>query len=138
MIEQPDVFVEGDKEAELDISGFSTEAGCANIYSIHVTERGDYQITMEVSSDLSEIAQVNMTMYSGRTVKGSIAMTGNGGEHVLKELRMDAYVSQNPYVNFFFAQSGMKVHRITIKYIGMIGFRPLLNNKKDEEKEDEQ
>ena len=131
---QPDVSVGKEGAVDLDIEGFRTEAGSADIYAVHAGVPGDYTITMYVSSDLAENAQINMTLSSGGTVKGSFTLFGTGGKTVEKELPLDAYVTQDPFICFYFAQSGMKVDRITIEYAGERGFRPELERRKDKEK----
>ncbi len=131
---QPDVSVGKEGAVDLDIEGFRTEAGSADIYAVHAGVPGDYTITMYVSSDLAENAQINMTLSSGGTVKGSFTLFGTGGKTVKKELPLDAYVTQDPFICFYFAQSGMKVDRITIEYAGERGFRPELERRKDKEK----
>ena len=62
--------------------------------------------------------QTTMTMYDSGTVKGSMTLIGGNGEHVTRELRFDGYGMMYPYLNFYFAQSGMTVHRIVVEHRG--------------------
>ena len=103
---------------ELDVSALHTEAGSANVYPLHIHGYGEYAVTVEASTETGDVSQTTMTMYDSGTVKGSMTLIGGNGEHVTRELRFDGYGMMYPYLNFYFAQSGMTVHRIVVEHRG--------------------
>ncbi len=117
MYDQPGAEI-GEEPVELDVSGLHTEAGSANVYPLHIHGYGEYAVTVEASTETGDVSQTTMTMYDSGTVKGSMTLIGGNGEHVTRELRFDGYGMMYPYLNFYFAQSGMTVHRIVVEHRG--------------------
>jgi beta-glucosidase len=102
-----------DPVTELDITDLKTEAGSYNLYTMHMTVQGMYDVEMHLRSVGSELSQTTVNVLINSTVKGSITLKGTG-EWETRSVRVDAVFQKDNYIGIHFAQTGLEVDRIRL------------------------
>ena len=106
---------EKDGCCRLDVSGLVTEGGTSDIYCVTIPDHGIYKLSMDISSDLSKIAQISVSVYVNNTIKGSFTANGTEGKVIRKEIEFDSTMQTDNYIKIYFAQSGLKVHSAEVR-----------------------
>lgn len=118
--------VEIREEGYFDLTGLKTEAGSVNQFAVRLPEKGIYTATVKMKSDLSELSQSSMTIFSNKIPIKTITINGTGGEWITKEFGMESFVSIDSYVDLAFAQSGIQIGEIHVKRTGNV-YKPHLS-----------
>lgn len=105
------VFYELDKTIEIVPEGISTDKGESFIFALDVKELGLYRITLTCSSELSELAQLPVTVFSMGTPCGSHTFNGTDGKPVSFECSTHCF-SRFTTIRIYFGQSGLTLHSI--------------------------
>lgn len=103
------------EQVELDVRALRTEAGSDNQYSIHIPERGPYTGTIRMRSDLGELAQISLSILLNNHLISSMTINGTKGEWIEKEFGFEVFIAVDNYLDFYFAQSGMEIEKISIR-----------------------
>ncbi|MCR5399501.1 MAG: glycoside hydrolase family 3 C-terminal domain-containing protein [Lachnospiraceae bacterium] len=103
-----------DPVTELDITDLNTEAGSYNLYTMHMTVQGLYDVEMHIRSTGSELSQTTANVLINSTVKGSVTLKGGSGEWETRSVEVDAFFQKDNYIAIHFAQSGLEVDRIRL------------------------
>lgn len=88
-----------------------TDKGQNYIFAVDVEDLGLYSITVTASTEVSELAQVPMTVFSMGTPCGTMTWNGTGGKPVSYSCKT-AIFSRFTTIRMYFAQSGLKIHSI--------------------------
>ena len=96
---------------ELDLSQISTEKGSNYAFMMHVETPGWYNVTLTASCDLSETAQIPVTIFSMGTASGTFTWNGTGGKSVSFTKRLPLF-SRFTTMRLYFAQSGLHMESI--------------------------
>ncbi len=118
--------VEIHEEGYFDLTGLKTEAGSVNQFSVRLPEKGIYTATVKMKSDLSELSQSSMTIFSNKIPLKTITINGTGGEWITREFGMESFVSIDSYIDLAFAQSGIQIGEIHVKRTGNV-YKPHLS-----------
>lgn len=98
----------------IDGKDICTDRGCDFIFALDVADLGLYRFTLTGSSELSELAQIPVTIFSMGTPFGTFTWNGTGGLPVSFEGSTHCF-SRFTTIRIYFAQSGLKLHEIKIE-----------------------
>ena len=113
--EVPHFFV--DDNVTIDLDGVVSQKGKSYNYALEFTRPGRYRATITASSELSELAQTTVTLFSVGTAYGSYTWNGTGGKPVSISKEVKVY---QRYTNcrLHFAANGLKLHSLTYERVG--------------------
>ncbi|MGN1341320.1 MAG: glycoside hydrolase family 3 protein [Oscillospiraceae bacterium] len=109
-------FYDIDREFSLDLSDISAEKGSSFAFGLNVSHPGYYKITITASSELSELAQTAVTLFSLGTASGTYTFNGTGGKPVSQD-RTTPFFSRFSTIRLYFGGSGLKMHSIRFEYL---------------------
>ncbi len=98
----------------LNLDGLDTSAGSDNQFSLHIPERGIYELTFKMKSDLGELAQMSMSISTNNMLVDTITISGTNGEWITRKASIEVFVSVDNYIDLYFAQSGIEIDKIDI------------------------
>lgn len=107
-------FYKLDGSVEIDCTDVCTNRGTDFIFALDVSDTGIYRITLTGSSELSELAQIPVTVFSMGSPCGTFTWNGTGGKPVSFECSTNCF-SRFTTLRVYFAQSGLKLHSIKIE-----------------------
>ncbi|MGN1107347.1 MAG: glycoside hydrolase family 3 protein, partial [Huintestinicola sp.] len=107
-------FFKLDGTLVIDGENICTERGSDFIFALDISDLGRYRIIVTGSSELSELAQIPVTVFSMGTPCGSFTFNGTGGLPVSFECSTFCF-SRFTTIRVYFAQSGLKLHNIKIE-----------------------
>ncbi len=102
----------GASETYLDITGLHTEGGSNNVYTLHITTQGIYDVVFKLKSDAGELSQTTMTVSENNMVRGAITVSGTQGEWIERRVEIDASYQTDNYLALYFAQTGIDIDSI--------------------------
>jgi beta-glucosidase len=102
-----------DKIEEIDLSDMDTSKGKATLIGMRSNERGEFKLSLEMRADGGEVAQVPVSIFMNNVLLTTITLKGTGEWHRVE--RIYRTTRRNNYVKFYFAQSGMKLGKMTFK-----------------------
>lgn len=112
-VENTEVFTVED-EITVDLSKVNAIGGTSHIFTLETTRPGLFSVTVTASSDLGELAQMPVTLYSMGTAHAIFTWNGTGGMPV--GFSTDVYFfSHYSAVRLYFAQTGLKL--ISMKFV---------------------
>lgn len=112
----PVVFYDLDGTLELDLSDVCTEKGASHSFALTVMQSGIYEAVITASSELGELAQLPVTLFSMGTANGTFTFNGTSGKPVSISKQLPLF-SHFTSIRLYFAQSGLKVHRIGFRLV---------------------
>ena len=122
-------------ETILDLTGLDTSAGSTNQFALHTPEKGFYELTMKMKSDVSELAQMTISIFTNNTLWHTVTLNGTNGEWVTKTALFQVFVSVDTYLDMFFAQSGIDMGEIkVVKKYNLDEYQAMQDNRKKQEK----
>ncbi|MBQ5332520.1 MAG: fibronectin type III-like domain-contianing protein, partial [Oscillospiraceae bacterium] len=107
-------FYKIDGSLVIDGKDIRTDRGCDFIFALDVSDLGLYRFTLTGSSELSELAQIPVTIFSMGTPFGTFTWNGTGGLPVSFEGTTHCF-SRFTTIRIYFAQSGLNLHSIKIE-----------------------
>ncbi len=98
----------------LPLEHISTERKSSYSFTLQIMNPGTYRVTLTASSELGELAQLPVTLFSLGTASGTFTWNGTGGKPVSfsKEIPLFSHFTT---IRLYFAQSGLKMHSITLE-----------------------
>lgn len=102
----------GGQETYLDITDLHTEGGSNNVYTLHITTQGIYDVVFKLKSDAGELSQTTMTVSENNMVRGAITVSGTEGEWIERRVEIDASYQTDNYLALYFAQTGIDIDSI--------------------------
>lgn len=111
------VFYNVDEDFTLDLSDISTEQGSSYAFGLNLSKLGNYKVTITASSNLSELAQTTVTLFTLGSVSGTYTFNGTGGKPV-EQCRTAPFISCFTAVRLYFGGSGLKMHSIRFEFYG--------------------
>ena len=123
--DRPDFdLVYHDVEKELTLPGgeICTDKGSSAVIGVRLLRRGLYHLTMRVKADAGELAQIPVSVFLGGNLAGTVTINGTNGEWIEKEVDLGAVFFPNNYIRLYFAQSGMQIGSLKIRWEEMQGF----------------
>ncbi len=109
------ITVKGTGITKLDLTGLDTSAGSDNQFSLHIPEKGYYELKMKMKSSLGELAQMSMSIFTNNTLWHTITINGTDGKWIEKTALFQAYISIDIFVDLYFAQSGIDMGEILVE-----------------------
>ena len=103
-------------EGYFDLTGLKTEAGSVNQFAVRIPKKGIYTITFKLKSDLGELSQSSMTVFTNNIPFHTITLNGTGGQWVTRQIDIESFVSIDSYIDLVFAQSGIQVGEIKAEF----------------------
>ncbi len=103
--------------ASVDLTGFKTEAGCENVFTMHVLDSGVYNYVFRIKSDAGELSQSTMTVSQNGMIRAAFTINGTNGEWIEKNVEIDCSYQRDNYVSVYFAQTGIDVDSIEIRLV---------------------
>ena len=110
-------FYDIDEDFTLDLSDIPTEQGSSYAFGLNVTKPGYYKVTVTASSNLSELAQTSVTVFTLGTAVGTFTFNGTGGKPV-SQYRVTPFFSRFTTVRLYFGGSGLKMHSVRFEFVG--------------------
>ncbi|MCI7768490.1 MAG: glycoside hydrolase family 3 C-terminal domain-containing protein [Oscillospiraceae bacterium] len=107
-------FYKIDGSLVIDGKDICTDRGCDFIFALDVADLGLYRFTLTGSSELSELAQIPVTVFSMGTPFVTFTWNGTGGLPVSFDGTTNCF-SRFTTIRVYFAQSGLKLHSIKIE-----------------------
>lgn len=108
---------EVDGSLTLELDGMMSVKGGDHAFMLDVKQIGRYRVTITASSELSELAQTAVTLFSVGSACGTYVWNGTGGKpvEIAKELNI---FSRFTNMRLHFAANGLKLHSVRIERIG--------------------
>ena len=106
-----------DDAFDLDLNGMTTKKGENYSFALDFKREGRYKVTITASSELSELAQTAVTLFSVGSACGSYIWNGTGGKPVSIAKEINVF-SRFTSVRLHFAANGLKLHSIAYERIG--------------------
>lgn len=103
----------------LDLGGLMTKKGENYCFAIDYEREGRYKITITASSELSELAQTAVTLFSVGSACGSYVWNGTGGAKVDISKEINVF-SRFTSIRLHFGANGLKLHSIRFERIGEV------------------
>ncbi len=106
-----------DDTFELDLGGMNSRKGEDYRFALDFVREGRYRVTITASSELSELAQIAVTLFSVGSACGTYVWNGTGGEpvEIAKEINV---FSRFTSVRLHFAANGLKLHKLKYERVG--------------------
>lgn len=108
------------EEGYFDLTGLKTEAGSINQFAVRLPVEGIYTAVIKMKSDLSELSQSSMTIFSNNIPVKTITINGTGGKWIEKQFELESFVSIDSFIDLAFAQSGIQIGEIHVKRTGNV------------------
>ncbi|MBQ3793202.1 MAG: glycoside hydrolase family 3 protein [Lachnospiraceae bacterium] len=96
------------------------------VMGICVDVMGRYEMVMEYSSELEELAQLPISMFVDNILVYTFALQGTRGEKKTVTHEAKGLMGSNHYVKLHFGGNGLKIHSITIEKVGEMELPPNL------------
>lgn len=109
-------FYKLDGSVTIDCSDVCTDRGAEFSFALDITHPGRYRFTLTGSSQLSELAQIPVSVFSMGTPFGTFTWNGTGGLPVSFTFEGDCF-SRFTALRVYFAQGGLKLHSISIEKV---------------------
>ena len=88
-----------------------------------------------MKSDVSELAQMTISIFTNNTLWHTVTLNGTNGEWVTKTALFQVFVSVDTYLDMFFAQSGIDMGEIkVVKKYNLDEYQAMQDNRKKQEK----
>lgn len=112
--DEPVIFYDIEDNLTLPLDEVCTDKGKSYCFALKVMNPGFYKITMTAESDLGELAQMPVTLFSMGTANLMFTWNGTNGKPVSfsKEMPMFSHFTT---IRLYFAQSGLKMHSISFE-----------------------
>ena len=104
-------------EIVIDASDFPMTKGSSVIFGITVHKFGEYDLDMTMQSDLSELAQLPVSIYYDNIYKMSVSIQGTNGQTITVKKDFGHVLGKNHYVKLYFGADGLKIHQIRFKLV---------------------
>lgn len=95
-------------KSDMDFSGNEINFGITTI------DNGEYRMSIEVKSNLGEMAQIPISVYVDNIYRGTISFQGTGGEYVQKTGNLGHIIGRNHYIKIISRGNGLEINRIMI------------------------
>lgn len=103
-----------DEYLEIPGEKICTDRGKSWVFGIIIRDPGVYHLTLVVSAEGGELAQIPVSVFLNGGLKGSIAVNGTEGKVINIDQSLGEIFFPNNYMRIYFAQSGMKIQRLKI------------------------
>ena len=114
--DEPVVFYDLDGKLKLDLSGIKSQQGENYCFALTVNNSGWYKVTLTASSELGELAQLPVTIFSMGTPSGTFTWNGTGGKPVSFSNKIPLF-SHFTTMRLYFAKNGLDLHSIEFEII---------------------
>lgn len=101
--------------AEIDLSDICTDRGETYVFGVDVEKRGCYYAELTGSSDLSELAQINVFVYMQGIPGGAFSFRGTGGED-MTVTRKVLFIAKYGIIKLYFGNSGLKAKKLKFRF----------------------
>ena len=99
----------------LDFSRIDTTKGSSYTFSLDVQEFGAYYFHLTAKSDLGELAQIPVTVFSRSTPNAVLTFNGTGGEWVTKSAKI-LLATKYMMIRLYFGADGLKLRDLTLSF----------------------
>ena len=107
-------YYEVNEELEIPGTGICTDRGEAWVFGIIIRDPGIYHLTMKVSAEGGELAQIPVSVFMNGGLKGSVTVNGTNGNEIKIDQSLGEIFFPNNYIRIYFAQSGMRIQCLKI------------------------
>ena len=105
---------EGD-EIVIDAGAFDTAKGSAEVFGIVVKTFGIYEIELKMKSDLSNLAQLPVSVFYDNALKTVVSIQGTGGAWVTECRELGVVFGNTHFVKLYFGANGLTLDRVVIR-----------------------
>lgn len=112
-----DVYYEIHGSGDISLEEFDTVGGHDVVFGLVVDEAGTYEFTITASSELSDIAQIPMTIFYTSIPICVFTWNGTNGKIVSRKMR-GVSNGQNAIMRFAFGAPGVKLHNLHVERTG--------------------
>lgn len=112
-------YYEADEDGTIviDGKGFDTSLGSTVLFGIQTEKSGDYEIEVEVTSSLDELAQLPVTVFYDNMMVDTIVFRGSNGDTVTEKIHLAYIMGKNHFIKLYFGATGVNVEKLTFKCI---------------------
>ena len=108
---EPVIFYDLEADLTIDLTQIDTTRDSSHAFALTVKEPGWYMLTFTASSELSELAQIPVTLFCMGTPWGTFTWNGTAGKPVSFQKKMPLF-SRFTTMRLYFAQSGLHMESI--------------------------
>ncbi len=90
------------------------KSGNADVFGIHLKEKGTYRICMKLKSELGSLAQIPVTVYCDNILKNMISVQGSQGAWLKIDRELDLLMAGNHYIKFYYGGNGLEFESVQI------------------------
>lgn len=88
----------------------------SDIFGIYIDKLGEYSISLYMSSDLDQLAQLSVSIFLDNVLKTSISIQGTQGKEIIEKRTLDSgFFGSNHYVRLYYGADGLKISKVVIK-----------------------
>lgn len=102
---------------ELDGEKIDTRKGKSFVCGLQTEGRHIYKMNFSARVDASELAQVSVSVFFNGTLQKTFTLNGTGGKYIEVEHLLGEFINPGNYLKLYFAESGMKINKITIECV---------------------
>jgi beta-glucosidase len=113
--EKDTIVIDGAAFAKGTTAAGETTRGSAVIFGININKFGLYEIELYLSSDLTELAQLPVTISFDNIFRGSISIQGTGGATVTRTQELGIAYGTTHFVKLYFGANGLRVKQAVIR-----------------------
>lgn len=106
------------EDTVLDIADMCTDMGHSEVFGINVEKMGMYALTATMSTEASELAQINVSVFYDNQLKGTMALKGTSETPVTQTVDLGVVFGKTHYIKLYFSMSGLKLHELRIHKTG--------------------
>ncbi len=100
----------------LDLTHIPQEKGAESVFSLNISQLGNYRVTLVASSEQSELAQLSVSLFTLSTPSGIFTWNGTGGKPVAISKTIPLF-SNFTAVRIYVGQAGLKLHEIRFEKV---------------------
>jgi beta-glucosidase len=113
--EKDTIVIDGAAFAKGTTAAGETTRGSAVIFGININKFGLYEIELYLSSDLTELAQLPVTVSFDNIFRGSISIRGTSGATVTRAQELGVAYGTTHFVKLYFGANGLRVKQAIIR-----------------------
>lgn len=115
-------------ELIIDATNWDTSKGSQIVFGIVLEKVGLYDVSFTVSSELSELAQIPVSVYRNNTIHFTHNFRGTAGNEITETKDFGFSHGGQQYIKVFFGANGLKVKQMKISFREEVNFTKLLES----------
>ncbi len=113
-------FEHGQEEICLDTADLKIRRNAFEIFNVTFVEAGDYDIELEIQTDLGPLAQLPISIYVDAELRATMTFRGTEGKAVSDKRFLGTFKATARFVRLHFGAEGIRLKKMIIRKTGSI------------------